>query len=133
MIFAFYNKIGKIKSSVVKVFSRINSRVCACFLIRRGLWVKLSSLFIIIYFNELYNNERNLKEMSNVDESFVKPLPNSEKIYVAGSRKDIQVPMRRITLTDTIGELAEKMTLYMCMILQVSIRIPVSKLTCVRA
>ncbi|VVM19393.1 Hydroxymethylpyrimidine phosphate synthase ThiC (EC [uncultured Gammaproteobacteria bacterium] len=37
-----------------------------------------------------------------------KPLPNSEKIYVAGSRKDIQVPMRRITLTDTIGELAEK-------------------------
>ncbi|VVM27018.1 Hydroxymethylpyrimidine phosphate synthase ThiC (EC [uncultured Gammaproteobacteria bacterium] len=49
-----------------------------------------------------------LKKMSNVDESFVKPLPNSEKIYVAGSRKDIQVPMRRITLTDTIGELAEK-------------------------
>jgi phosphomethylpyrimidine synthase len=46
--------------------------------------------------------------MSNVDESFVKPPPNSEKIYVAGSRKDIQVPMRRITLTDTIGELAEK-------------------------
>ena len=49
-----------------------------------------------------------LKKMSNVDESFIKPLPNSEKIYVAGSRKDIQVPMRRITLTDTIGELAEK-------------------------
>jgi hypothetical protein len=24
--------------------------------------LKLSSLFIIIYFNELYNNERNLKE-----------------------------------------------------------------------
>jgi phosphomethylpyrimidine synthase len=33
-----------------------------------------------------------LKKMSNVDESFIKPLPNSEKIYVAGSRKDIQVP-----------------------------------------
>jgi hypothetical protein len=33
---------------------------------------------------------------------------STEKIYVAGSRKDIQVPMRRITLTDTIGELAEK-------------------------
>ncbi|SSC10348.1 phosphomethylpyrimidine synthase ThiC [thiotrophic endosymbiont of Bathymodiolus puteoserpentis (Logatchev)] len=49
-----------------------------------------------------------LKKMSNVDESFIKPLPNSKKIYVKGSRKDIQVPMRRITLTDTIGELAEK-------------------------
>ena len=49
-----------------------------------------------------------LKKMSNVDESCIKPLPNSKKIYVKGSRKDIQVPMRRITLTDTIGELAEK-------------------------
>ena len=49
-----------------------------------------------------------LKKMSNVDESFIKPLPNSRKIYVQGSRADIQVPMREITLTDTIGELAEK-------------------------
>lgn len=49
-----------------------------------------------------------LKKMSNVDESFIKPLPNSQKIYVQGSRPDIQVPMREITLTDTIGDLAEK-------------------------
>ncbi|SMN13980.1 Hydroxymethylpyrimidine phosphate synthase ThiC [Bathymodiolus heckerae thiotrophic gill symbiont] len=49
-----------------------------------------------------------LKKMSNVDESFIKPLPNSKKIYVKGSRADIQVPMREITLADTIGELAEK-------------------------
>ncbi len=49
-----------------------------------------------------------LEQMSNVDEAFIKPLPNSEKIYVKGSRLDIQVPMRKITLTDTIGELAEK-------------------------
>ncbi|WXU00792.1 MAG: Phosphomethylpyrimidine synthase [Catillopecten margaritatus gill symbiont] len=46
--------------------------------------------------------------MSSVDASFIKPLPNSTKIYVEGSRSDIQVPMREITLTDTIGELAEK-------------------------
>ena len=49
-----------------------------------------------------------LKKMSNVDASFIKPLPNSRKIYVQGSRADIQVPMREISLTDTIGELAEK-------------------------
>ena len=51
---------------------------------------------------------KTLNKMSNVDASFIKPLPNSTKIYVEGSRADIQVPMRKITLTDTIGELAEK-------------------------
>ena len=49
-----------------------------------------------------------LKKMSNVSEAFIKPFPNSKKIYVEGSRVDIQVPMREITLTDTIGDLAEK-------------------------
>ncbi len=49
-----------------------------------------------------------LKKMSNVKEAFVKPFPNSEKTYVEGSSPDIQVPMRKIILTDTIGELAEK-------------------------
>jgi len=51
---------------------------------------------------------KTLKKMSNVNEAFIKPFPSSNKIYVEGSRKDIQVPMREITLTDTIGELAEK-------------------------
>ena len=32
------------------------------------------------------------------------PLPGSTKIYVTGSRPDIRVPMRRITLSDTIDE-----------------------------
>ncbi len=49
-----------------------------------------------------------LKNLSNVDKAFVKPFPNSKKIYVEGSRPDIQVAMREIELTDTIGELAEK-------------------------
>ncbi|NYT52319.1 MAG: phosphomethylpyrimidine synthase ThiC [Candidatus Vesicomyosocius endoextente] len=48
------------------------------------------------------------KNMSNVNEALIKSFPNSNKIYVQGPRKDIQVPMREITLTDTIGELAEK-------------------------
>jgi phosphomethylpyrimidine synthase len=46
--------------------------------------------------------------MNKMNEKYLKAFPNSEKIYVEGSRTDIQVPMRKITLTDTIGELAEK-------------------------
>jgi phosphomethylpyrimidine synthase len=49
-----------------------------------------------------------LTSMSSVKEAFIQPFPNSHKIYVEGSRADIQVPMREITLTDTIGDLAEK-------------------------
>ena len=49
-----------------------------------------------------------LTNMSSVKEAFIQPFPNSHKIYVEGSRPDMQVPMREITLTDTIGELAEK-------------------------
>ena len=49
-----------------------------------------------------------LTSMSSVKKAFIQPFPNSHKIYVEGSRADIQVPMREITLTDTIGELAEK-------------------------
>jgi phosphomethylpyrimidine synthase len=45
--------------------------------------------------------------LSNVNKAFIKPLPNSTKIFVEGSRPDIQVPMREIKLTDTIGDLAE--------------------------
>ena len=48
-----------------------------------------------------------LTRLSNVNQAFIKPLPNSTKIFVEGSRPDIQVPMREIKLTDTIGDLAE--------------------------
>ncbi|ABL02172.1 hydroxymethylpyrimidine synthase [Candidatus Ruthia magnifica str. Cm (Calyptogena magnifica)] len=53
-------------------------------------------------------SSKTLKNMSKVNEAFIKPFPSSNKIYVQGSCKDIQVPMREIILTDTIGELAEK-------------------------
>ncbi len=47
----------------------------------------------------------NQKSFSNataeVDAAAVKPLPNSRKIYVQGSRADMQVPMREISQTDT--------------------------------
>ena len=38
---------------------------------------------------------------AHVDEAAVKPLPNSRKVYVQGSRPDIRVPMREITQTST--------------------------------
>ncbi len=38
---------------------------------------------------------------AQVDEAAIKPLPNSRKVYVQGSRADIRVPMREIRQTDT--------------------------------
>src|SRR5438477_13172248 len=38
---------------------------------------------------------------AHVDEAAVKPLPNSRKVYVEGSRADIRVPMREINQSDT--------------------------------
>ncbi len=40
-------------------------------------------------------------QTATVDEAAIKPLPNSRKIYVEGSRPDIQVPMREISQADT--------------------------------
>ncbi|WP_371324083.1 phosphomethylpyrimidine synthase ThiC [Dechloromonas sp. ZY10] len=38
---------------------------------------------------------------AQVDEAAIQPLPNSRKIYVEGSRPDLQVPMREISQADT--------------------------------
>jgi len=46
-------------------------------------------------------NPKFLSATATVDEAAVKPLPNSRKVYVTGSRPDIRVPMREITLSDT--------------------------------
>ncbi len=42
-----------------------------------------------------------LAATAKVDEAAVKPLPNSRKVYVQGSRPNIQVPMREISQDDT--------------------------------
>ncbi|MDT8878790.1 phosphomethylpyrimidine synthase ThiC [Halomonas saccharevitans] len=42
-----------------------------------------------------------LAESARVDEAAVKPLPGSRKIYVEGSRPDIRVPFREISLSPT--------------------------------
>ena len=55
------------------------------------------------------NSTKFLAATATVDEAAVQPLPNSRKIYVQGSRPDIQVPMREITQSDTpAGMGAEK-------------------------
>ncbi|MFQ5935009.1 MAG: phosphomethylpyrimidine synthase ThiC [Acidiferrobacterales bacterium] len=47
------------------------------------------------------NPEHLLSQNATVDTAAVQPFPNSRKIYVQGSRPDMQVPMREITQTDT--------------------------------
>jgi len=42
-----------------------------------------------------------LASAAHVDAAAIKPLPNSHKVYVQGSRPDIQVPMREITQDET--------------------------------
>ncbi|MFC3148935.1 phosphomethylpyrimidine synthase ThiC [Piscinibacterium candidicorallinum] len=42
-----------------------------------------------------------LAATATVDDAAVKPLPNSSKVYIEGSRPDIRVPMRRIAQADT--------------------------------
>ncbi|GBE07460.1 phosphomethylpyrimidine synthase [bacterium BMS3Abin11] len=50
-----------------------------------------------------------LSSTASVDEESVAPFPGSRKIYVEGSRPDIRVPMREITLDDTyVGDGVEK-------------------------
>jgi len=45
-----------------------------------------------------------LSKTAKVSDASIQPLPNSRKIYVQGSRPDIRVPMREITLTDTVTD-----------------------------
>ncbi|WP_331351741.1 phosphomethylpyrimidine synthase ThiC [Cellvibrio sp. UBA7671] len=45
--------------------------------------------------------EKILSQTAEVDKASVQPFTGSQKIYVQGSRADIQVPMREITLADT--------------------------------
>ncbi|MEL0027303.1 MAG: hypothetical protein VW625_01350, partial [Perlucidibaca sp.] len=42
-----------------------------------------------------------LSAHAQVDEAAIQPLPNSRKVYVTGSRPDIRVPQREISLADT--------------------------------
>ena len=54
-------------------------------------------------------NPQFLAATASVDQSAIAPFPNSEKVYIAGSRPDLQVPFRKITQEDTPSQMgAEK-------------------------
>ncbi|MEY3931157.1 MAG: phosphomethylpyrimidine synthase ThiC [Pseudomonadota bacterium] len=54
-------------------------------------------------------NPQFLAATASVDQSAIVPFPNSEKVYIAGSRPDIRVPFRKITQEDTPSQMgAEK-------------------------
>lgn len=46
-------------------------------------------------------SSQHLSDTAQVDQQSIQPFPNSRKIYVQGSRPDILVPMREISLTPT--------------------------------
>ena len=60
--------------------------------------------------------QKNLSESAQVDQQSIQPFPRSQKIYVQGSRPDIRVPMREISLdvtpTDFGGEINAPVTVY---------------------
>ncbi|WP_457979699.1 phosphomethylpyrimidine synthase ThiC [Ectopseudomonas composti] len=62
------------------------------------------------------NSSPILSESAQVDQQSVQPFPRSQKVYVQGSRPDIRVPMREISLdvtpTDFGGEINAPVTVY---------------------
>jgi len=46
-------------------------------------------------------NPKFIAATAHVDSAAVKPLPNSRKVYVEGSRPDVRVPMREVVQSDT--------------------------------
>src|SRR5262245_64250414 len=46
-------------------------------------------------------NPKFLAATAHVDDAAIKPLPNSRKVYVQGSRPDLRVPMREVSQADT--------------------------------
>jgi phosphomethylpyrimidine synthase len=52
--------------------------------------------------------EKILSQTAEVDKASVEPFTGSKKIYVQGSRADIQVAMREITLSDTPTEIGRE-------------------------
>ncbi|KIL04013.1 thiamine biosynthesis protein ThiC [Stutzerimonas stutzeri] len=61
-------------------------------------------------------SNKNLSESAQVDQQSIQPFPRSHKVYVQGSRPDIRVPMREISLDVTPtafgGEINAPVTVY---------------------
>src|SRR3989338_8689834 len=57
--------------------------------------------FPLLEHTEMNANPKFIAEAAHVDAAAIKPLPNSRKVYVQGSRPDLRVPMREISQADT--------------------------------
>jgi len=55
--------------------------------------------------NNMAVNPQFLAATASVDLSAIAPFPNSEKVYIQGSRPDLQVPFRRISQDDTPSQM----------------------------
>jgi len=66
--------------------------------------------------NLMRAEQQNLSDSAKVDQQSIQPFPRSQKIYVQGSRPDIRVPMREISLdvtpTDFGGEINAPVLVY---------------------
>ncbi|MHB0926895.1 MAG: phosphomethylpyrimidine synthase ThiC [Gallionellaceae bacterium] len=51
--------------------------------------------------NPKFTSPKFIADAAHVDAAAIKPLPNSRKVYVQGSRPDLLVPMREISQDDT--------------------------------
>lgn len=49
-----------------------------------------------------------INKTAALSEEVTRPFPNSEKVYVEGSRKDIQVPMRRVSQSPTSASFGQE-------------------------
>ncbi|AUB81526.1 phosphomethylpyrimidine synthase ThiC [Candidatus Thiodictyon syntrophicum] len=49
-----------------------------------------------------------IQQTTRLSNEVTQPFPNSRKVYVQGSRPDVQVPMREVTLTATHGTQADE-------------------------
>ncbi|ENA33167.1 MULTISPECIES: phosphomethylpyrimidine synthase ThiC [Pseudomonas] len=47
------------------------------------------------------NKQNNVTDFTQVDRQSTQPFPNSRKVYLTGSRPDLRVPVREISLADT--------------------------------
>lgn len=51
--------------------------------------------------NSTVDSKSLLSQTAQVDQASLQPFPNSKKVYVQGSRADMRVPMREVSLSDT--------------------------------
>ncbi len=51
------------------------------------------------------NDPKFVNELAQVDQAATQPFPRSRKVYIGGSRPDIQVPMREISQSDTPADM----------------------------